>query len=143
MAQAGVVASLLPATAFSLRETYARGRFMIDAGCAVALATDFNPGSCFSESIALVAALAALNMNLSPEEIVTALTINGAAALDRANIIGSIDPGKQGDVIILENPSHRFIPYHLGVSTVEKVIKKGMLVFDKLNRCELVKDDPA
>jgi imidazolonepropionase len=132
MAQAGVVATLLPATAFSLREPYARGRFMIDAGCAVALATDFNPGSCFSESIALVAALAALNMNLSPEEIVTALTINGAAALDRANIIGSIDPSKQGDVIILENPSYRFIPYHLGLSTVEKVIKKGTLVFDKL-----------
>jgi imidazolonepropionase len=132
MAQAGVVAALLPATAFSLREPYARGRFMIDAGCAVALATDFNPGSCFSESVALVAALAALNMNLSPEEIVTALTINGAAALDRANVIGSIDPGKQGDVIILENPSYRFIPYHLGVSTVEKVIKKGTLVFDKL-----------
>jgi imidazolonepropionase len=134
MAAAGVVATLLPATAFSLREPYARGRFMIDSGCAVALATDFNPGSCFSESIPLVAALAALYMNLSPEEIVTALTINGAAALDRSQVIGSIDPGKQGDVILLENPSYRFIPYHLGVSTVEKVIKKGILVFDKLNR---------
>ncbi len=124
-------ATLLPATAFSLREPYARGRFMIDTGCAVALATDFNPGSCFSESIPLAAALAALYMNLSPEEIVTALTINGAAALDRAQAIGSIDPGKQGDVIILENPSYRFIPYRLGVSTVEKVIKRGTLVFDK------------
>jgi imidazolonepropionase len=131
MATSGVVATLLPATAFSLREPYARGRFMIDTGCAVALATDFNPGSCFSESIPLAAALAALYMNLSPEEIVTALTINGAAALDRAQAIGSIDPGKQGDVIILENPSYRFIPYRLGVSTVEKVIKRGTLVFDK------------
>jgi imidazolonepropionase len=143
MAAAGVVAALLPGTAFSLREPYARGRFMIDSGCAVALATDFNPGSCFSESIPLVAALAALYMNLSPEEIVTALTLNAAAALGRAQVIGSLDPGKQGDVVILENPSYRFIPYHLGVSTVEKVIKKGRLVFDKLNRCELVKDDPA
>lgn len=133
MAATGVVATLLPATAFSLREPYARGRFMIDAGGAVALATDFNPGSCFSESIPLVAALAALYMNLSPEEIVTALTINGAAALGRADTIGSLDAGKQGDVIILENPSYRFIPYHLGVSTVEKVIKKGVLIFDKLN----------
>jgi imidazolonepropionase len=132
MAAAGVVATLLPTTAFSLREPYARGRFMIDAGCAVALATDFNPGSCFSESVPLVAALAALCMNLSPEEIVTALTINGAAALGRAEIVGSIDPGKQGDVVILENPSYRFIPYHIGVSTVEKVIKGGALVFDKL-----------
>jgi imidazolonepropionase len=134
MASAGVVATLLPATAFSLREPYARGRFMIDAGGAVALATDFNPGSCFSESIPLVAALAALYMSLTPEEVVTALTINGAAALGRAGVIGSLDPGKQGDVVILENPSYRFIPYHLGVSTVEKVIKGGVLVFDKLNR---------
>jgi imidazolonepropionase len=133
MAAAGVVATLLPGTAFSLHEPYARGRFMIDAGCAVALATDFNPGSCFSESIPLVAALAALYMNLSPEEIITALTINGAAALGRAEAVGSLDPGKQGDVLILENPSYRFIPYHIGVSTMEKVIKKGSLVFDKLN----------
>jgi imidazolonepropionase len=136
MAAAGVVATLLPATAFSLREPYARGRFMIDAGCAVALATDFNPGSCFSESIPLVAALAALYMNLSPEEIVTALTLNGAAALGRAQVVGSLDPGKQGDVVILENPSYRFIPYHIGVSTVEQVIKRGVLVFDKSKRGE-------
>jgi imidazolonepropionase len=131
MAGANVVATLLPATAFSLREPYARGRFMIDAGCAVALATDFNPGSCFCESIPLIAALAALYMNLTAEEIVTALTLNGAAALGRANRIGSLDPGKQGDVIILEHASYRFIPYHIGVSTVEKVIKNGNLVFDK------------
>jgi imidazolonepropionase len=131
MAKAGVVATLLPATAFGLREPYARGRFMIDAGCAVALATDFNPGSCFSESIPLVAATAALYMHLLPEEIVTALTINGAAALGRANITGSLDCGKQGDVIILENPSYRFIPYHIGVSTVEKTIKNGVVVFDR------------
>jgi imidazolonepropionase len=145
MAAAGVVATLLPATAFSLREPYARGRFMIDTGCAVALATDFNPGSCFSESIPLVAALAALYMGLSPEEIITALTIHGAAALRRAHAVGSLDPGKQGDVLILESPSYRHIPYHIGVSTVEKVIKKGALVFDKVNRNEpaIKKYNPA
>lgn len=134
LAASGVVATLLPGTAFSLKESYARGRFMIDAGCAVALATDFNPGSCFSESIPLVAALAAIYMNLSAEEIVSALTINAAAALDRAHLIGSLDPGKQGDVVILENPSCRFIPYRVGVNTVEKVIKKGELVYDKLGQ---------
>ena len=133
MAAAGVVATLLPTTAFSLREPYARGRAMIDAGCAVALATDFNPGSCFSESIPLAAALAALCMQLSPEEIVTALTLNGAAAVGRADRIGSLEPGKLGDLVILEHPSYRFIPYHLGVSTVEKVIKRGGVVFDNLN----------
>jgi imidazolonepropionase len=134
MAAANVVATLLPVTAFSLREPYARGRQMIDAGGAVALASDFNPGSGFSESVPLVAALAALCMHLTPEEIVTALTINAAAALGREQTIGSLDPGKQGDVVVLENPSYCFIPYHIGVSTVEKVIKRGVLVFDKLNR---------
>lgn len=123
-----VVATLLPCTAFSLKEHYARGRYMIDAGCAVALATDLNPGSSFSNSIPLLFALACIYMQLSPEEAVTALTINGAAAVGRADTIGSIDVGKQGDVIILEFPSYKFLPYHIGMNIVEKVIKKGNLV---------------
>ncbi|MEA1968844.1 MAG: amidohydrolase family protein, partial [Thermodesulfobacteriota bacterium] len=131
MARTGVVATLLPGTAFSLKESYARGRYMIDQGCAVALATDFNPGSCFSESIPLIFALATLYMNLSTEEAITALTINGAAAVNRAQSIGSIDKGKQGDLLILEFPSYRFIPYHVGVNTVETVIKRGETVFSK------------
>ena len=132
IAKAGVVATLLPGTAFCLKEPYARGRYMIDAGCAVALATDLNPGSCYSESIPLVFALATLYMNMSIEEAITALTLNGAAALDRADVIGSLDKGKLGDVIILGYPSYKFIPYHVGVSCVEKVIKRGKLVFNKL-----------
>ncbi len=131
MAKTGVVATLLPGTAFSLKEPYARGREMIDKGCIVALSTDFNPGSCFSESVPLIMGLAALYMNLSVEETVTAMTINGAAALGREKTIGSLDKGKIGDVIILEYPSYKFIPYHLGVNSVEKVIKNGKLVFDK------------
>ena len=131
LSKAGVVATLLPATAFSLREPYAPGRKMIDLNCAVALATDFNPGSCFTESIPLVFALATLYMNISIEEAVTAVTLNAAAALNRADKVGSIDAGKNGDLIILEFPSFKYIPYHIGVSTVEKVIKKGNLVFDK------------
>ena len=133
MAAAGVVATLLPATAFSLKEPYADGRKMIDSNCAVALATDFNPGSCFTESIPLIFVLANLYMGITIEEAVTALTINGAAAINRAYRIGSIDVGKTGDVIILEFPSYKFIPYHIGVSCVEKVIKNGNLVFDKEN----------
>lgn len=131
MAEKGIVATLLPGTAFSLREPYARGRYMIDNNCAVALATDLNPGSCFSESIPLIFALATLNMHMTIEETITALTINGAAAIDRAGSIGSIDINKKGDVIVLEFPSYEFMPYHIGVSTVEKVIKDGKLVFDK------------
>jgi imidazolonepropionase len=131
MARAGVVATLLPATAFSLKEPYARGRYIIDNNGAVALATDYNPGSCFTESIPLIFSLATLYMNLTTEEAVSALTINAAAALDRADSIGSIDPGKQADLVVLEYPSYKFIPYRLGISTVEKVVKKGNLVFDK------------
>jgi imidazolonepropionase len=131
MAEAGVVATLLPLTAFGLKEPYARGRTMIDQGCAVALATDLNPGSCFSNSVPLLMALATLYMGFTPEEALTAITLNGAAAIDRADRIGSLEPGKQGDLVILEYPSYRFIPYHMGVNTVEKVIKNGRLVFDQ------------
>ena len=131
MAAAGVVATLLPATAFSLKEPYARGRSMIDSNCAVALATDFNPGSCFTESIPLIFALATLYMDITTEEAITALTINAAAAIDRADTIGSLDVGKHGDLAVLEYPSYKFIPYHIGISTVDKVVKKGNLVFDR------------
>ncbi len=131
MTKKGVVATLLPGTAFSLREPYAKGRYMIDNNCAVALATDLNPGSCFTESIPLIFALAVLYMDITTEEALTALTINGAAALNRADKIGSIDVGKKGDVIVLEFPSYKYIPYHIGISTVEKVVKDGKLVFEK------------
>jgi imidazolonepropionase len=131
MAKRGVVATLLPGTAFSLREPYAKGRYMIDNNCAVALATDLNPGSCFTESVPLIFALAVLYMDITTEEALTALTINGAAALNRADKIGSIDVGKKGDVIVLEFPSYKYIPYHIGISTVEKVVKDGNLVFEK------------
>ena len=134
MAKGGVIATLLPGTAFSLREPYARGRYIIDQGCAVALAADFNPGSCFSDPRRLVFALATLSMEIRIEEAITALTINGAAAVDRADRIGSLDAGKIGDVVILEFPSYKFIPYHVGISCVEKVIKNGILVYDKKNK---------
>ena len=76
-------------------------------------------------------ALATLYMGMTPEEALTAITLNGAAAVNRADRTGSLEAGKQGDVVILEFPSYRFIPYHIGVNTVEKVIKRGNLVFDK------------
>lgn len=131
MAENNVVATLLPGTAFSLKENFARARYMIDNNLAVALATDFNPGSCFTESIPLIIALATLYMNMTIEETITALTINGAAALDKADYIGSIDVNKKGDVVIHEYPSYKFIPYHIGVSTVETVIKDGEVVYYK------------
>ncbi len=126
LAKSGTVATLLPLTAFSLHDTYAPGRKMIDEGCAVALATDFNPGSCFSYSIPLMFALACIEMKLSPEEALTALTINGAAALGKAKEIGSIDVGKKADILMLKYPSYKFIPYHVGMNCVDVVIKDGV-----------------
>ena len=128
MAKNNVICSLLPITAFSLKEEYARGRHMIDNNCAVALATDLNPGSCFSNSIPLLIAVAAIQMKLSIEEIITALTINGATAVGRENEIGSIEVGKKADIIILEFPSIHFLPYHVGVNIVETVIKNGEII---------------
>lgn len=127
MAHSGVVATLLPLTAFSLNEPYARARAMIDAGCAVALASDLNPGSCFSGSIPLLFALACIQMKMSAEEAVTALTINGAAALGRADKIGSLDVGKKADILMLQYPSYKYLPYHIGMNIVDTVIKEGKL----------------
>lgn len=127
LADAGTVATLLPLTAFALREPYARGREMIDAGCAVALATDLNPGSCFSGSIPLTFALACIYMHLSIEEAITALTLNGAAALNRAGRIGSIEVGKQGDFVVLNTDNYHFLPYYIGMNCVNTTVKGGVL----------------
>lgn len=129
MAQNNVVATLLPLTAFALREPYARGREMIDAGCAVALATDLNPGSCLSGSIPLTIALGCIYMKLSIEEVITALTLNGAAAIGRADRIGSIETGKQGDFVLLDSDTYDMLPYYVGMNCVRTTIKKGRIVY--------------
>lgn len=128
MAEAGTVATLLPLTAFALKEPYASARKFIDAGCAVALATDLNPGSCFSGSIPLTIALACIYMGMSVEETLTALTLNGAAALDRAGSIGSIEAGKKADMLILHFDTLSCLPYYVGMNTVDAVIKGGELL---------------
>lgn len=128
MAEGGVVSTLLPLTAFTLREPYARGREMIDAGCAVALATDLNPGSCCSGSIPLTFALACIYMHLSVEEAITAMTLNGAAAIGRADRIGSIETGKQGDFALLDNDTYYVLPYYTGMNSVELTIKSGRIL---------------
>lgn len=127
MKESGTVATLLPLTAFALKENYARGREMIDAGCAVALATDLNPGSCFSGSIPLTFALACIYMRLTIEEAITALTLNGAAALNRADSIGSIEVGKKGDFVVLDTNNYHFLPYYVGMNSVSATIKEGVI----------------
>ena len=126
MAKSQTVSTLLPLTAFSLMDDYAPARKMIDAGCAVALASDLNPGSCFSCSIPLMIALATIYMHMSVEEAVTALTINAATALGLQDEIGSIEEGKAGDVVILRYPSYKFLSYHFGMNIVETTVKDGI-----------------
>lgn len=128
MAEKGVVATLLPLTAFALKEPYAPARKFIDAGAAVALATDLNPGSCFSGSIPLTIALACIYMKMSIEETITALTLNGAAAIDKADRIGSLEVGKQADVILLNFDTIRALPYYVGMNCVKYVVSHGNIV---------------
>lgn len=128
MAAAGVVATLLPLTAFTLKEPYAPARKFIDSGAAVALATDLNPGSCFSGSIPLTIALACIYMNMTIEETITALTINGAAAVDLAERTGSLEQGKDADIIILNTDNYRMLPYYVGMNCVRTVISRGRVV---------------
>jgi imidazolonepropionase len=125
MARSGVVAVLLPATAYSLRKPYARARRMIAKGVPVALATDCNPGSSFTESMPFVIGLAVLNMHMTPAEALTAATLNAAHALGVAGQVGSLEEGKQADFLLLDGESPAVLAYHAGVSPVRAVFKRG------------------
>ena len=124
MAAAGVVAALLPATAYSLRKPYARARAMIAAGVPVALATDCNPGSCYTESMPFAIGLSVLNMELSPAEALTAATLNAAYAIGMQGKVGSLDEGKQADFLLIDGESPSILAYHAGVSPVKAVYKR-------------------
>ncbi|MBN1281319.1 MAG: imidazolonepropionase [Candidatus Thermoplasmatota archaeon] len=128
MARTGVVGVLLPGTPFCLMmQQYAAARKMIQLGVPVALATDLNP-NCWTENMQFMVQLACLNMRLTPAEAVTAATFNAACAIGMQHIVGSLEPGKQADLLILDCPSYQFLPYHFGVNLVETVIKKGCVV---------------
>ncbi|MBE0520970.1 MAG: imidazolonepropionase [Candidatus Methanoperedenaceae archaeon] len=130
LANSGTIAVLLPGATFFLgSDTYAPASQMIYRGVAVALGTDFNPGSCPTESMQIILTLACLKMRMSPAQAINAATINAAHAMDRADTIGSLEAGKQADIIILDAPGHKYIPYHFGVNLVRTVIKKGKVVF--------------
>lgn len=131
MKEAGVIPVLLPLTAFSLKEEFAKARHMIDLGLPVAMGTDFNPGSCYSFSVPLMLSLGTLYMGMTPEEALTAVTLNSAAALDRAERIGTIEVGKEADLILIDAPSYRFLTYHFGMNLVTTTLKKGKIVSNK------------
>ena len=126
LAKSGTIAVLLPGTAYSLRKPYARARHMIDSRVPVAIATDCNPGSCFTESMPFVFGLSVMNMGMSPEEALTAATLNAAYSIGMADRVGSLEPGKQADFLILDGETPAVLAYHAGVSPVIAVYKKGM-----------------
>lgn len=136
MAKKGVIANLLPGTSFNLQTgKFARARKILEEGVAIALSTDYNPGSCPTENLQLIMSFASLIMKLTPEEVITAVTINGAAALGLGEKVGSIEVDKQGDIVIFDAPNLEYIIYHFGINHVDKVIKNGKLVYDsKLTR---------
>ncbi|HID27539.1 MAG TPA: imidazolonepropionase [Methanosarcinales archaeon] len=126
MANSGTIAVLLPGASFFLGlDTYPPAPYMISKGVPVALGTDFNPGSCPTESMQIIFTLACLKMKMSPAQAINAATINAAHAINKADTIGSLEVGKQADLIILEVPNYKMIPYHFGVNHVQTVIKKG------------------
>ena len=131
VAAAGVIAVLLPGTAYFLNlQRYARARDMIAAGVPVALATDFNPGSCMTESMPLIMNIACTQMRMLPAEAITAATINAAWAIGEEDCAGSLEVGKQADVLILDAPSHEHLCYHFGVNLVDTVVKNGKVVVE-------------
>ena len=119
------VATLLPITALSIRSPFAPARKLIDAGAAVAIATDCNPGSSMSENMQLAFTLAVIGMQMTVEEALTAATLNGAAAIDRAASHGSLEVGKFCDMVLYDIPRLEYLPYHVGVSDIVSVIKRG------------------
>jgi imidazolonepropionase len=128
LAGSGTVATLLPGTAFFLGLPYAPARRLIDGGAAVALASDCNPGTCPTENLPLVGAMACTQMRMLPAEAVTALTLNAAAALGRSDRVGSLKVGKQADLVVCAVSDYRHLFYHFGVNHVEQVIKRGRVV---------------
>ena len=128
MARKGVIGVMLPGTPFSLmQDNYAPARKMIDSGVPIALATDLNP-NCWVENMQFMIQLGCFNMKMTPAEAVTAATFNSACAIGVNDTVGSLEEGKKADVIVLDCPNHKSIPYHFGVNLVETVIKNGRII---------------
>jgi imidazolonepropionase len=125
LAKSDVAAVLLPASALFLDRPMALARALVDAGAIVALATDFNPGSAFCESLPIVCCLAATQLKLSPPEALAACTVNAAHVLRRGERVGRLAPGSAADVVLLDAPDWRYLAYHLGGRLVAKVILQG------------------
>jgi len=133
--RAGTVATLLPGTAFNLGlDRYAPARRLISAGVPIALATDFNPGSCFTLNMQIILSIACSQMKMTPAEAITAATINGAHSLGAADRLGTIEAGKQADIILMDVADYRELPYFFGVNHCVLAIKKGNVVINRLEK---------
>jgi imidazolonepropionase len=133
--KAGTVATLLPGTAFNLGlQRYPPARKLIAAGVPVALATDFNPGSCFSLNMQLVLSLACSQMKMNPSEALTAATINGAYSLGFSDRLGSLEEGKQADIVVMNVADYRELPYFFGVNHAAVTIKRGNIIINRLEK---------
>jgi imidazolonepropionase len=128
-AASDVTAVLLPASALFLDRPMPPARALVDAGAAIALATDFNPGSAFCESLPLVCSLACTQLHLSPSEALAACTVNAAHVLGRADRIGRLAPGYAADVVLLDAPNWRYLAYHLAGDVVHTVLAGGLAVW--------------
>jgi len=128
MAEGGTTAMLLPATSFYLDKTYAPAKTMIEKGIPVAIASDFNPGSCPSLNLQFAINLGCLKYRMTPEEVLTAVTINPACAIGLGDMVGTIEPGKQADLVIWDAPDFEMVCYRFGSNLVRRVIKKGVPV---------------
>jgi len=131
MAEASVIAVLLPGTAFTLGLPYARARRMVELGLAVAIASDWNPGSTMSSSLALMMTMAVTQMRLSPGEAWMAATANAACAVGEGARLGRIQPGHQADLVIHSTSDFRHVSYHYGIDHVRTVVKRGRLALDR------------
>jgi imidazolonepropionase len=129
MAKSGTVGVLLPGTTFSLGLShYAPARKMIENGVVVALATDCNPGSSFTESLQIIITLACLNYKMTPAETISAVTVNAACAVGRGGQLGQLRAGRAADLVLWNMNDYRELPYHYGVNLVAKVVKRGKVV---------------
>jgi imidazolonepropionase len=132
MAEKGVTAVLLPGASFFLSmKKFPPAREMIEQGVSVSLATDLNPGSSMTESLPLMMTMGCIMYKMVPREVIQGTTIHAARSMGREKEIGSLEVGKQADILLLAIPNYRYLPYHFGVDHVEAVIKKGEVVYTR------------
>ncbi|WP_349410744.1 imidazolonepropionase [Pseudalkalibacillus sp. SCS-8] len=135
LGETDTIAVLLPGTTFYLNKNeFAKAREMIEGNAAVALATDFNPGSSPTENLQLIMNLAALKLRMTPEEIWNAVTVNSAYSIGRGEQAGKIREGRKADLLVWDAPNYLYVPYHYGVNHVRTVIKNGKTLFERGER---------